>query len=280
MKTLKPFVQKIFLILISGILIFTLANCKDGKDGRTTENTKDKKLKRKEVEKTVREVVYPLPTAFEVTEMINKIEASYILGLTNEKENVDKYFTDKDQALNLGVFSADLSYASTYHMKQDVMNYMEASEYLIKELSITGAFDRDFIDKVEANINNKDELIDLITTSFYDTYKYLVKNNKEDLSLLVLTGSWIEAMYISCNISEIVYNNPELVKIILHQKTSLNKLLELLNEHKSHETINSLIQELNPIKKVYDSIEDTGITEKQLNQIIEQTNILRTQIIS
>jgi len=280
MKTLKPFVQKFTLFLLSGILIFTLANCKGGKDGKTTEDTKDNKLERKEVEKTVREVVYPLPTAFEVTEMINKIEASYIIGLTNEKENVDKYFTDKDQSLNLGIFSADLSYASTYQMKQDVMNYMEASEYLIKELGITGAFDRNFIDNVEANINNKEELIDLITISFYDTYEYLVKNNKEDLSLLVLTGSWIEAMYISCNISETVYNDPELVKIILHQKTSLNKLLELLNEHKNHETINNLMQDLNPIKKVYDSIDDTGITEKQLNQIIEQTNILRTQIIS
>ena len=280
MKTLKPFVQKFTLFLLSGILIFTLANCKGGKDGKTTEDTKDNKLERKEVEKTVREVVYPLPTAFEVTEMINKIEASYIIGLTNEKENVDKYFTDKDQSLNLGIFSADLSYASTYQMKQDVMNYMEASEYLIKELGITGAFDRNFIDNVEANINNKEELIDLITISFYDTYEYLVKNNKEDLSLLVLTGSWIEAMYISCNISETVYNDPELVKIILHQKTSLNKLLELLNEHKSHETINNLMQELNPIKKVYDSIDDTGITEKQLIQIKEQTNILRTQIIS
>src|SRR6056297_1519123 len=188
MKTLKPFVQKFTLFLLSGILIFTLANCKGGKDGKTTEDTKDNKLERKEVEKTVREVVYPLPTAFEITEMINKIEASYIIGLTNEKENVDKYFTDKDQSLNLGIFSADLSYASTYQMKQDVMNYMEASEYLIKELGITGAFDRNFIDNVEANINNKEELIDLITISFYDTYEYLVKNNKEDLSLLVLTG--------------------------------------------------------------------------------------------
>lgn len=280
MKTLKPFVQKATLILLSGILIFSLANCKGGKDGKTVDETKEEKLDRKEVEKTVREVVYPLPTAFEVTEMINEIEASYIIGLTNEKENVNKYFTDKDQAINLGVYSADLSYASTYQMKQDVMNYMEASEYLIKELGITGAFDRKFIDNVEANINNKDELIDLITTSFYDTYEYLVKNNKEDLSLLVLAGSWIEGMYISCNISETVYNNPELVKIILHQKKSLKQLLELLEEHKEHQSIQSLIQDLMPIKEVYDSVADTGITEKQLNQIKEQIAALRTKIIS
>jgi len=264
---------------LSGVIILTLVNCK-GEKSKTADSTKDRKLEREEVEETIREVVYPLPTAFEVTEMINEIEASYIIGITNEKENVNKYFTDKDQALNLGVYSADLSYASTYQMKQDVMNYMEASEYLIKELGITSAFNRRFIDEVEANINNKDELIELITNSFYDTYEYLVKNNKEDLSLLVLTGSWVEAMYISCNITEVVYNNPDFVKIIMEQKSSLNKLFELLTKHKDHQTIQQLMQDLNPIKKVYDNIDDTGITEKQLNQIIEETNILRTQIVS
>lgn len=281
MKTLKPFIQKTTLILLLGVLIISLVNCKGGKDGKSSDEAKEEaKLEREEVEKTVREVVYPLPTAFEVTEMINEIEASYIIGLTNEKENVDKYFTDKDQAINLGVYSADLSYASTYQMKQDVMNYMEASEYLIKELGITGAFDRKFIDKVESSINKKDELIDLITTSFYDTYEYLVKNNKEDLSLLVLAGSWIEAMYISCNISETVYNNPELVKIIMHQKSSLNKLIELLAPHKKHQTIQSVLMDLEPIKKVYDRVDEKGITEKQLNQIKEQTTLLRDKIIS
>ncbi|MFO7827555.1 MAG: hypothetical protein R6V23_02935 [Bacteroidales bacterium] len=281
MKTLKPFIQKTTLVLLSGVLIISLVNCKGGKDGKSVDEAKEEaKLEREEVEKTVREVVYPLPTAFEVTEMINEIEASYIIGLTNEKENVDKYFTDKDQAINLGVYSADLSYASTYQMKQDVMNYMEASEYLIKELGITGAFDRDFVNQVEANINKKDELVNLITNSFYDTYEYLVKNNKEDLSLLVLSGSWIEAMYISCNISETVYNDPELVKIIMHQKSSLNKLIELLTPHIEHQTIESMLQELKPIMDVYTSVDETGITEKQLNQIIEQTTLLRNKIIS
>jgi len=280
MKTLKLFLQRSSLLLLSAILVFTLTNCKDKKDSKTTEDTPKSKLKREEVEKSVREVVYPLPTAFEVTTMINEIEASYIIGLTNEIENVDKYFTDKDQALNLGVYSADLSYASTYQMKQDIINYMEASEYLIKELGITGAFDRNFIDEVGENINNKEKLTDLITDSFYATYKYLVRNNKEDLSLLVLTGSWIEAMYISCNISETVYNDPELVKIILHQKGSLNKLLDLLKKHESHASIDQLIQQLKPIKKVYDSVDETGITKKQLNEIIEKTIALRTEIIS
>jgi len=280
MKTLKTQIKKLSFVLLSGIVLISLANCTGGNKSEPVNDASDASINKKEVEQTVRDVVYPLPTAFEVTEMINNIEASYIIGLSNELVNVDKYFTDKDQALNLGVYSADLSYASTYNMQQEVMSYMEVSEDLIVELGITGAFSKDFVNDVEANIDNKDKLTELVTNSFYDTYEYLVKGGKEDLSLLVLTGSWIEAMYISCNISETVYHNTDLVKIILHQKISLGKLIELLQPHTEHATIQEILNDLKPIKSVYDSIDETGITEAQLKQIIEQTENLRTKVVS
>ncbi len=280
MKTLKFFIKKSVIVLLSVVLLMSLANCTGGKkEDTSSESLSESKIDKEEFEENVREIVYPLPTAFEITEMINDIEASYIIGITNKTESIDKYFTDKDQAINLGVYSADLSYASTYNMRQEIMTYMEALENLVVELGITGAFSISFIDEVEENIDNKDVLVDLITGSFYDTYEYLVRNNKEDLSLLVLAGTWIEAMYISCNISETVYHNPDLVKVILHQKSSLDKLVKMLEEHKEHESIKTLLADLNPIKEVFDSIDETGITEAQLNSIIEQTNALREKII-
>jgi len=281
MKTQMKIFRKTIPFLLAGLLVISLINCKGNKqEGNTEGSAVESALDKEEIEQKVRDVVYPLPTAFEVTEMINKIEASFIIGLTNPTSNVDKYFTDKDQALNLGIYSADLSYASTYQIKQEVMNFMDASQLLIMELDITGAFSKEFIDEVEANINNKDLLIDLITNSFYDTYEYLVKSKKEDLSLLVVTGSWIEALYISCNISETVYDNPEFVNIILHQKTSLNKLIDLLTPHNEHETIKSLLNDLKPIKEVYDSVDETGITVEQLDQIKSKISDLRNQIVA
>lgn len=281
MKTQMNIFRKTIPFLLAGLIVISLINCKGNKqEGSTEELAVESKLDKEDVEKKVREIVYPLPTAFEVTEMINKIEASFIIGITNPTSNVDKYFTDKDQALNLGVYSADLSYASTYQIKQEVMNFMDASQLLIMELDITGAFSKEFIDEVEANINNKDQLIDLITNSFYDTYEYLVKSKKEDLSLLVVAGSWIEALYISTNISETVYDNPDFVKIILHQKTSLDKLIDLLTPHNEHETIKSLLNDLKPIKEVYDSVDEKGITVEQLTQIKEKISTLRNQIVA
>lgn len=280
MKTFKTLTRKFTIVLLSAILVVSMINCKGGKKDAPANESSEAGLNKTDLKQKVRDIVYPMPTAFEVTEMINKIEASYIIGLSNELTNVDKYFTDKDQALNLGVYNADLSYASTYNMQQEVMNFMEASEDLVVELGITGAFSKDFVADVEANIDNKEKLTELITNSVYDTYEYLVKSDKEDLSLLVLAGTWVEAMYISCNISQVIYNNPELVKIILHQKSSLEKLVNLLQEHTEHATIQDILNDLKPIKEVYDGIDETGITESQLNNIIKQSNALRLKIIS
>ena len=125
MKTLKSFIRKTAIVLLSGMLIVSLVNCSGGKKGEPVDETStEAKLDKEEIEQKVREIIYPLPTAFEVTEMINKIEASYIIGLSNETSNVDKYFTDKDQAINLGIYAADLSYASLYNMKQYTIMYM------------------------------------------------------------------------------------------------------------------------------------------------------------
>ena len=142
-------------------------------------------LKKDTVKKDVREFVYPLPSAFEVTEMLNRIEAAYIFSLSNPTSNVDKYLSTKSQALNLGVYSADLSYASTYNQKQQTIDFMNASTALITKLDMQSALDAKLLEKVEANIDSKEALVEIITNSFYDTYEYLNKNDRSSLSILV-----------------------------------------------------------------------------------------------
>ena len=270
-------VRKISPVYILPLLVAFVVSCK-GPTGE--EKPAEAKLSKEEVEMKVREVVYPLPSTYEVTEMLNEIEASYILGLTNDLDNAEKYFTDKKQALNLGIYSADLSYASTYNMKQQTLDFMDVSQDLVKELRITGAFSSNFVEKVENNVDNKEVLIDLITTSFYDTYEYLVKNNKEDLSLLVITGSWVEALYITAHISETTYENPKIVQIIMEQKKSLAKLIELLKPHNEHETIQELLEQLKPILEIYHEVGDSSISKRQLNEIVSRISKVRADIIS
>jgi hypothetical protein len=269
---------KIALTLITSVvLLLTSCNMKrkssgDGpQDGAVLEKTT--------VEEKVREFVYPLPTAFEVTEMLNRIGAAYILTLSNPVSNVERYLTEKSKALNLGIYSADLSYASTYNQKQTVIEYMDVSKKLIDALNISGAISQDVIEQVEANQDNKDELVNIITNTFYDTYEYLNQANRGSVSLLVLAGTWVEGLYIVTHITENVYYNKEMVTIIMKQKASLDTLMELMQVAKDDPAVAETISELLPLYNTYLAVENDAITEAQVLFITKEIYRVRNKIV-
>jgi hypothetical protein len=269
---------KIALTLITSVvLLLTSCNMKrkssgDGpQDGAVLEKTT--------VEEKVREFVYPLPTAFEVTEMLNRIGAAYILTLSNPVSNVERYLTEKSKALNLGIYSADLSYASAYNQKQSVIDYMDVSKKLIDALNISGAISQDVIEQVEANQDNKDELVNIITNTFYDTYEYLNQANRGSVSLLVLAGTWVEGLYIVTHITENVYYNKEMVTIIMKQKASLDTLMELMQVAKDDPAVAETISELLPLYNTYLAVENDAITEAQVLFITKEIYRVRNKMV-
>ena len=270
--TLKP-VIRLTIILIT--LIFAGA-CKN-KAERETKFFKP--IVKEAIKKEVEEIVYPLPTSFEVTNMLNDIGIAYIIGISNPAENADRYFTEKSKAFNLGIYGADLCYASTYHMKQDVLLFLEASKKLTDDLGISAIYNEELVKKVEENIDNKDEWVDIITNSFYEVYEYLQKDDRSNLSLMIVSGSWIEALYLTTHVSSSVYHNYQIVKIIHEQKSSLDKLINILQEYKDDKDISELLQDLGPIKKVYDSI-DESLNQQQVEAIILAIESIRDKIVS
>ncbi|MBN2166547.1 MAG: hypothetical protein JW717_09750 [Marinilabiliaceae bacterium] len=253
------------------ISLFTACNCSQKSSDKTT---------KKEIEQEVKEFVYPLPTSFEVTEMLNRIGASYILTLSNSETNVNKYLTEKSQALNLGVYGADLSYASTYRQRQETMNYMSVSKALIEELNISAAVDPDIIDKIEQLGDDKDALVKIITNSFYNTYNYLKKNDRGGVASIIMAGSWVEGLFIATHISDDTFNNKEMVKIVLDQKKSLDQLLNIMAKDQESKDVKEVFSDLKPLKDIYDSIEQDAITEQQMENIKTAVNELREKIVS
>lgn len=262
-----------FSFLSSGLIAVALVGCQCNGNQQTS-------IDKQNVEASVREFVYPLPTSFEVTEMLNRIEASYIIDLSNSPANVDKYLTESAKALNLGVYSADLSYASTYNQQQYIVDYMGASRRLVETLDLTAAVDPELPKKIEQSESNKDELIKLISESFYDTYDYLNRNDRAPVSLLIIAGSWVEGLYLATNITDNTFNNKEMVKVVLTQKDPLMKLMELMQKYADKDYVTQTIQDLAPLATIYSSIEEGGITEAQLDAIKTELKAIRTKIVS
>ena len=266
------------LLILGLVLAINITGCKPVDKKANKETQTEKPLLKKAIAKEVKDVVYPLPTTFELTSMLNRIGADYILGISNSTENADKYFTEKARALNLGIYSADLSYASTYHRKQETMLFLKASKKIIDNLEITSAFNETLINDVEKNLDKKEELIKIITNSFYETYSFLNKNGKANLSLFVVSGSFIEGLYIATHISENTFSNAEIVKVIFDQKDSLERLLKVLQPEAKDPNIASLIADFNNLKASYDKVSGS-MTKAQLEEITASVVKLRESIV-
>ena len=233
-----------------------------------------------DLDKEVSEFIYPLPDSYEVTEMLNRIGIPYMLGTSNTVENVNRYFTAKSKAYNIGVYGADLSYSSTYQMTQETMLYLEAVNQLGSDLGISSIYNEDLLNRIDQNVNNKDSLVEIITITIHDTYDYLNKNGKGDLSILMVAGGWVEAMYLTTNVSANVYNNPEIVKIIYSQKPGLDNLIKIAEERKDNPDIKELLDDLQPIKEAYNAATSENMTEEQIGALSAAIEKLRTKFIS
>lgn len=273
MRTFKTNLIKCLTIFASITLI--LSSCGTGKDrGQKSVDMSEKKG----VElKGVYE--YPIPTSVEVVEMLNRAGAPYIIGISNPVSNIDRYFTEKSKALNLGVYGAGLSYASTYEMKQETMNYLKVAKQLVDELNIASSFNLSFAQRVEANLENKDSLINLVADSFYDTYVFLTENQRDDLSLLVMAGSWVEGVYLTTQIAITASDNKEFLKILAQQKDPLNRLTDLFEPMKEDENLVSLYNDLIELKALYADV-DQDISMTKFDEISKKIEAIRTRIVS
>lgn len=276
---MKKLLLPVRLIGLMLMFAFVFSACKMGRTSSGDAAQTGEKLDKARIEQDVREFVYPLPTSFEVTEMLNRIGAAYILTLSNPVSNVERYLTEKSKAINLGIYSADLSYATTYNQKQATIDYMNVSKKLIDALNISGAINPDIIDQIEAKQDNKEELVALITTTFFDTYEHLNQSGRGAVSMLVLAGTWVESLYIATHISEDTYNNKEMVKIVMDQKKSLNKLMGLMDVVGENRAVAEVIEQLTPIHQIFTAIEDGSITERQMKQITSEIYTVRNQMV-
>ncbi|HEX2921008.1 MAG TPA: hypothetical protein VHO50_07580 [Bacteroidales bacterium] len=271
--------KKIFanLILITFIIsLMGMASCKN----RAAEKEK-KAFEMEEVKKIEGEIeknVYPLPTSAEVIKLLTDLEVGYNLGAGNFVTNVNKYFESNKKAINLGVYGADLSYATLYNMNQQVIDYMGAIRTLANDLNMSKIYNEELYDSIKVNFDNKDKLVSILTDAFNETYTYLSENEQQGLALLVVGGAWVEGMYITTQISEAAYHVSGISKVLIEQKNSFELYLEITEPYLSDPIVADFVKKLDPIKQVYSGL-TTSLTEKNINDITAAITDIRTQIV-
>ena len=158
------------------------------------------------------------------------------------------------KALNLGVYGADLSYANIFDQSQESMFYMNCSKKMADGLGVTSAFDAATMERIEENMNNRDSLMTIINDAFWITDAHLKENGQDHLSALIITGGWIEGLYLGTTSLNKEAPDENLMKRIADQKFSLDNLMELLQTYDNAD-VKVLEQNMRTLQLVYNKIE-------------------------
>ncbi len=245
-------------------LFFVLNSCTQEKSGDELDKD-DKKTKEKtnsgpaiSVE-VINDMVNAIPSPLEISFLIKDLNITYDKSVLN---TVNKsYNTPHKQALNLGIYSTDLGYANIYGQNQDAILFLGAVDGITKELKIK--FDSETIRKLASARSSLDTLLLETTKNLNNINNELQEKGRPDLTILILTGGWVESLYLTCEMTKKQPN--ELLKNrIGEQKIILEQLLLLLSFYEqNNENIRGLIKDFGKLNNVYENVKITYTNNKE-----------------
>ncbi len=224
------------------------------------------------------DIVKSIPSPLEISFLIKDLGIRYDRSILNSADNSANYNTSYKQALNLGIYSTDLGYANIYEQTQDALYYLGSVREMAEGLKIGQFFDFNTIKDLATKSDNLDSLLLVTNTNLERINDHLQENGRADLTILILTGGWLEALYLTCEVAK-KQPNELLRNRIGEQKLILDQLLLLLSFYEESPDIKTLISELNELQKIYDNVKITyeyeeSTTEEENGMLIVRDNTL------
>lgn len=228
------------------------------------------------------DIVKSIPSPLEISFLIKDLGIQYDKTLLNLPEKAQHYKSEFAQALNLGLYATDVGYANMYEQNKSVLGGLKAIEEMAKGLKVTPYYDFEKLRKLGTQSNKFDSLLLETNTILEKINEYFYKKKKSYLTILMLTGGWIESLYITCVIGK-KSPNELLNNRIGEQKIILEQLLLLLSFYESNAKVLNLITELNKLQGVYDKVKidfqyNDPVTKQDKNGILIIDNNTSTKI--
>lgn len=252
----------------------------------------------------VERILAQIPSPLEVSSLLLASGAPFKPELLSDPENAEKFESNFRRALNLGVYGSDLYYTNIYSKTTQSIELLEPIKRLANDLDIGQFFDLKTMNRLASNSDNLDSLMLVTTQNFNTINEYLQDRKRSELSVLLFTGGWIEALNILCQVYLENPGNTELRDHIGEQKFIMERLIllypyyvgdqhisELQVEMKKLETAfmpvkivqtykESTIEVVNGVGIIKDNNETTiTITDKQAAEIARLTMAIRNKII-
>src|SRR6187551_2581735 len=227
-------------------------------------------------EEVIGDILQQIPSPLEISVLLKESGKKYNASYLNSPDNTSKYNTNYKKALNLGLYGTDLGYTNIYEQNQDGVKYMASIKELADGLSIGQFFDIETIGRLATNSKNLDSLLLITTQNFNSINHYLQTQQRANLSVLFLTGGWLEALHITCEVATANPTNKQLQETIGEQKIILENIMLLLSFYKeSDQNMASLLTDMQELKKIYDKVNITYTYSESTFEIVDGVMVIK-----
>lgn len=238
-------------------LFLALVSC-GGDDEKFIEKTEAKdtiatKIKPDISAEVINDIIMSIPSPLEMATMLKDNGQGYDANLLNPSTNLIKYNTNYKIAFNIGVYSADLGYINIYEKTFSAMSYLQNIKQLGDEIHIGQFFDFETLKRLATNTKNYDSLIFISTDNFNKMDAHLRTQNRNELSVLMISGAWLEGVNIACQVAK-QKPNKELTERLGFEKINLDNILVILNAYKSDQYFAKIVSEFEKLKEIYSKI--------------------------
>lgn len=245
--------------------------------------------------------LFNLPSPLETAFLIEEVGGHFSETMLNPLVDATQYSTKSSQAMNLGVYGADLGYSLIYGQSQKAFTLLATCKKLGGELGISPALYSSLMKRFEGNMENRDSLLIMISELNRLSDEYLKENESEDISALILYGGWVESLYFTTNLSSTLESD-KLRRRVGEQKNSLENLIGLMQQSNFNGDLDQVITELQDLKATFDKVEyayewvepetnadknlttiksksTVTVTDEVLKEITEKISAIRNTII-
>ncbi|MBS1635767.1 MAG: hypothetical protein JST26_07565 [Bacteroidetes bacterium] len=240
-----------------------LAACGGGAE-HTAETSQETAEVKPAADSTADVVVYNIPSPAETFALLKLTNAGFDKALMNPAEKAAKYSSSFSKAVNLGVYSADMSYCFMHKQNQDFNNYLKEIKTLNTALGIDGSYGESVAKRMQDNASNMDSLMQIASEAGLYADSYLKENKRVSTTAVIAFGAWIEGMHLMVNTAS---KKPgDLIHgLIADQKASVKNLGKMLEQFPEDADIKTLSGDLKEISAMYEALKPVEAKGKEAN---------------
>ena len=241
-----------FLVLLLTSMVMT--GCSGGSENSIEDQMNKKEESKIKVSKeSIDQLIQSFPSPIETSIIIKKAGNAFSSELLIPTKKLDRFVSSYDKAMAMGAFGGDMGYINIYEKSFVAIDYLAAIRLLSVDLEIDRFFNFEDMIRMAKSSSNIDSLQRMSTESFNNMEKYLREKGRDELSVLIVFGTWLEGAYI---VSYIANDNlsEEMQNRVAEQKESVEKINEILVSASSDKYFANLARQLKHLAELYKKV--------------------------